>query len=138
MQTNQVRYFLALCKERRFTSAAKRCGVSQPSLTKAIKRLEQILGGLLFHRNSKKVELTELGRVVKPHLEQLNQSALEAKRRAQEALHHPSMRRQPKALNLSIFSRASRRRSSAEHKQKHPPNAARHKYERHSGSEHSG
>jgi LysR family transcriptional regulator, hydrogen peroxide-inducible genes activator len=36
MQMQQIRYFLALCKERSFTHAAKRCGVSQPSLTNAI------------------------------------------------------------------------------------------------------
>src|SRR5262245_20974853 len=36
MQMHQIRYFLALCEERSFTRAAKRCGVSQPSLTNAI------------------------------------------------------------------------------------------------------
>jgi len=50
MQMQQIRYFLALCEERSFTRAAKRCGVSQPSLTNAIIRLEQKLGGALFRR----------------------------------------------------------------------------------------
>jgi DNA-binding transcriptional LysR family regulator len=36
MQMHQIRYFLALCEERSFTRAAKRCGISQPSLTNAI------------------------------------------------------------------------------------------------------
>src|SRR5262245_31012171 len=36
MQMHQIRYFLALCEERNFTRAARRCGVSQPSLTNAI------------------------------------------------------------------------------------------------------
>lgn len=98
MQINQVRYFLALCEERNFTRAAKRCSVSQPTLTNAIKRLEQMFGGPLFNRDSKKVELTELGRIVRPHLERLNQSACEAKRRAEQALHHPPIQRQPRAL----------------------------------------
>jgi Transcriptional regulator len=82
MQMHHVRYFLALCEERNFTRAAKRCGVSQPSLTNAIKRLEQILGGQLFHRGRRNIELSELGRVVKPYLKQLDQSAHEAKRKA--------------------------------------------------------
>ena len=58
MQMNQIRYFLALYDERNFTRAAKRCGVSQPSLTNAIKRLEQILGGPLFDRASRNTEPT--------------------------------------------------------------------------------
>src|SRR5215468_10129897 len=45
MQMQQIRYFLALCEERSFTRAAKRCGISQPSLTNAIIALEQELGG---------------------------------------------------------------------------------------------
>ena len=36
---NQIRYFLALCEERNFTRAAKRCGVSQPSLDKRHKAI---------------------------------------------------------------------------------------------------
>ena len=48
MQMNQIRYFLALCEERNFTRAAKRCCVSQPSVTNAIKQLELELGGPLF------------------------------------------------------------------------------------------
>jgi hypothetical protein len=98
MQMNQVRYFLALCEERNFTRAAKRCGVSQPSLTNAIKRLEQTLGGPLFHRDRRNIELTELGRVVKPYLKQLNQSAYEAKRKAAKVLSAPSITHQPRAM----------------------------------------
>ena len=62
MEMHQIRYFLALCEERNFTRAAKCCGVSQPSLTNAVKRLEHTFGGPLFHRNRKNVELSELGR----------------------------------------------------------------------------
>jgi DNA-binding transcriptional ArsR family regulator len=98
MQMSQVRYFLALCEERNFTRAAKRCGVSQPSLTNAIKRLEQTLGGSLFHRDRRNIELTELGGVVKPYLRQLNQSAYEAKRKVAKVLSAPSITHQPRAM----------------------------------------
>jgi molybdenum-dependent DNA-binding transcriptional regulator ModE len=98
MEIHQVQYFLALCEERNFTRAAKRCGVSQPSLTNAIKRLEQTLGGPLFHRNRRNIELTELGRVVRPYLKQLNQSAYEAKRKAAKVLSTPSITHQPRAM----------------------------------------
>lgn len=90
MQMNQVRYFLALCEERNFTRAAKRCGVSQLSLTNAIKQLEQTRGGPLFHRSRKNIELTELGQIVRPNLIQINQSAYEAKRNAEKLLSRPS------------------------------------------------
>jgi transposase-like protein len=50
MQLQHVRYFLAVRQERSFTQAARRCGVSQPSLTNAVRRLEQHLGGALFKR----------------------------------------------------------------------------------------
>ena len=98
MQMNQIRYFLALCEERNFTRAAKRCGVSQPSLTNAIKRLEQKLGGPLFHRDLRNIELTKLGRVVKPYLKRLNQSAYEAKHKAAKVLSSSSITNQPRAM----------------------------------------
>jgi DNA-binding transcriptional LysR family regulator len=72
---NQVRYFLALCEERNFTRAAKRCGVKQPSLTNAIKSLELKLGGELFHRNKSKTQLTKLGRLVYPRLRRIDKDA---------------------------------------------------------------
>jgi DNA-binding transcriptional LysR family regulator len=85
MQMNQIRYFLALYDERNFTRAAKRCGVSQPSLTNAIKRLEQILGGSLFDRTSRNAEPTELGQTIKPYLDQITKHAEEVKRKAENS-----------------------------------------------------
>src|SRR5262249_54475960 len=51
MQMQQVGYFLTLCEELNFPRAARRCGVSQPSLTTAIGPLERELVGSLFYRN---------------------------------------------------------------------------------------
>ena len=73
METNQVRYFLALCEEQSFTRAAKRCGVSQPSISNAIRRLEEELGGSLFHRTRSGTRLSHLGVALRPYLDQINQ-----------------------------------------------------------------
>jgi DNA-binding transcriptional LysR family regulator len=66
MELSHVRYFLALCEDRNFTRAARRCGIAQPSLTKAIQVLETELGGRLFHRHHAGAELTALGAQVAP------------------------------------------------------------------------
>ena len=97
MQVHQARYFLALCEEQTFTRAAKRCGVSQPSITNAIGRLEQSLAGPLF-RDRGNIKLTELGRAVRPHLERLTQSAYEAKCEAAKVLSATQIPHQPKAM----------------------------------------
>ncbi|MFK7859259.1 MAG: LysR family transcriptional regulator [Granulosicoccus sp.] len=70
MELHQIRYFLALAEDLNFTRAAERCGVSQPSLTRAIKRLEEELGSQLVRRERNRTHLTELGRRIQPRLEQ--------------------------------------------------------------------
>ena len=74
MQMQQVRYFLALCEELNFIRAARRCGVSQPSLTTAMSALERELGGALFHRKPS-IALTGLGRMVRPYLGEIAHNA---------------------------------------------------------------
>jgi len=69
VELHQIRYFLTLCRELNFTRAARACHVSQPALTKAIKALEDELGGELFRRERANTHLTDLGRIVRPHLE---------------------------------------------------------------------
>jgi DNA-binding transcriptional LysR family regulator len=71
MKFNNVKYFLALCEERNFTRAARRCGIAQPTLTNSIKRLENLFGGALFHRTrnvKSETKLTALALAIKPHL----------------------------------------------------------------------
>jgi LysR family transcriptional regulator, hydrogen peroxide-inducible genes activator len=69
MEFHQVRYFLALCEEQNFGKAAKRCGIAQPSLTKAMHRFERDIGGALFVRKPT-AQPTPLALAIKPHLEQ--------------------------------------------------------------------
>ena len=67
MELHQIKYFVALCEELSFTRAARRCGVSQPSLTNGIKALEAALGGELFTRRPS-IGVTRLGSAVRPRL----------------------------------------------------------------------
>ncbi|TMV74750.1 LysR family transcriptional regulator [Thioclava sp. BHET1] len=84
MEMHQVRYFLAVARLLNFTRAAEACNVSQPALTRAIQKLEEELGGPLFHRERAQTHLTPLGRSLEPHLDQLFGAAEAAKRTAQE------------------------------------------------------
>lgn len=79
MEMHQIRYFLAVCRTLNFTKAAEECNVAQPSLTRAVQKLEEELGGPLFHRERANTHLTELGRLMMPHLEQTYSAAQAAK-----------------------------------------------------------
>jgi len=68
---HQIRYFLAVCDHNNFTRAAQFTYVSQPSLTQAIKKLEDELGGDLFLRDRSGSQLTALGRLVEPSLRKI-------------------------------------------------------------------
>jgi LysR family transcriptional regulator, hydrogen peroxide-inducible genes activator len=82
MQMHQIRYFLALCEERNFTRAARRSGVSQPSLTNAIITLERELGGALFQRKPA-ITLTALGYAMQPYLSRIAENVDHARQAAQ-------------------------------------------------------
>ncbi len=62
MELHQIRYFLATCETLNFTKAAEASNVTQPALTKALRLLEEELGGPLFDRQSRPLRMTELGR----------------------------------------------------------------------------
>jgi len=79
MEMHQVRYFLAVAKNRNFTRGAEECHVSQPSLTRAIKQLESEFGGDLFRRERPQAQLTELGERMLPLLKQCYDSAVSAR-----------------------------------------------------------
>src|SRR5262249_18360747 len=67
-----------------FSRAAEKCKVSQPSLSRAIRALEKEFGGPLFLREGRNSHLSELGRMVQPHLEQVYAESLTAKRLAKD------------------------------------------------------
>lgn len=75
MELFQVRYVLAAARLLNFTKAAAECNVSQPALTKAIKTLEEELRAPLFHREGKRILLSEFGRSLLPHFQQMMHEA---------------------------------------------------------------
>lgn len=83
MELYQIRYFLAVSRLLNFTRAAEECNVSQPALTRAIKKLEDELGGELFRRERSRTHLTDLGRAMVPLLQQSFDSANAAKEEAE-------------------------------------------------------
>ncbi|WP_217564101.1 LysR family transcriptional regulator [Vibrio cholerae] len=64
------RYFLMVAHLGNIKQAAERLHITQPSLTAAIKKLENDIGFTLFHRRSKGVELTEYGQLLKEHVQE--------------------------------------------------------------------
>ena len=66
MEFHQLRYFCAVAKAANFTRAAERLGISQPSLSQQIGRLEQKLGTPLFVRLGRTVRLTPSGQALLP------------------------------------------------------------------------
>jgi DNA-binding transcriptional LysR family regulator len=84
MEMQQVRYFLALASTRNFTRAAEQANVSQPALTRAIKALEDELGGELIRREGRLSHLTELGQRMLPLLRQCYEGASSAKALARQ------------------------------------------------------
>ena len=61
MTLTELRYIVAVARERHFGRAAQKCFVSQPTLSVAIKKLEDELGVILFERNRNEVTVTPTG-----------------------------------------------------------------------------
>ena len=64
MTLTELRYVVAVARERHFGRAAETCFVSQPTLSVAIKKLEDELGVTLFERGGSEVGVTSIGRQI--------------------------------------------------------------------------
>ncbi len=90
MELQQLKYFMALCDRGSFTRAADHCAITQPALTRAIKKLEEELGGTLFERDASGTQLSRFGRSVRPFLEQTLRAAEAARIKARSFLRSDS------------------------------------------------
>jgi DNA-binding transcriptional LysR family regulator len=75
-----IKYALAVAEYRGFRKAAEALLLTQPTLTRAIQNLEEILGAKLFDRAKRQVEPTPLGRIFLKRAEEILQAASDLKR----------------------------------------------------------
>lgn len=75
MTLQELKYLVAVARERHFGRAAEKCFVSQPSLSVAIKHLEDELGVAVFARTRQEVQLTQIGQLVVAQAERVLEEA---------------------------------------------------------------
>ncbi|OAI48595.1 hypothetical protein AYO45_04630 [Gammaproteobacteria bacterium SCGC AG-212-F23] len=78
----ELEYFLEVTQSLNLSRASERLGISQPSLSLAIKRLEKSVGTALFIRHKQGVTLTQAGKQLLAHVRQLLQQWENAKSQA--------------------------------------------------------
>ena len=66
MTLTELRYIVAVARERHFGKAADSCFVSQPTLSVSIKKLESELKTKIFERGSVEITLTDVGKKIIP------------------------------------------------------------------------
>ncbi|AXE28752.1 LysR family transcriptional regulator [Chromobacterium phragmitis] len=84
MTLTELRYIVAVARERHFGRAAQSCFVSQPTLSIAIKKLEDELGITLFERGGQEVAVTEIGERIIEQSQRVLEEAEAVKRLAGE------------------------------------------------------
>ncbi|HEV7331961.1 MAG TPA: LysR substrate-binding domain-containing protein [Flavisolibacter sp.] len=70
-------YFTVLAEEKHFGQAAKRIGIEQPPLSLQIKKLESMVGALLFDRSSRQIRLTPVGETLLPEAYKLLEQSIQ-------------------------------------------------------------
>jgi LysR family hydrogen peroxide-inducible transcriptional activator len=78
MDIRRIRYFITFCETLNFSEAARQLGLSQPALSKAIRKLEDEIGGPLIRREGIKTHLTHLGRLMHEQLQKVDATTLQA------------------------------------------------------------
>src|SRR5262249_32556342 len=78
MTLHQLRIFLAVAQTATLTRASKQLGLAQPSLSQQLARLEENVGTRLFDRARNRMELTDAGRVLLRHAQNILKEISEA------------------------------------------------------------
>ncbi len=84
MTLTELRYIVTLARERHFGRAAEKCHVSQPTLSVALKKVEQKYGVILFERTPSEVRLTPTGEQIARQAERVLEEAGRLKEIAQQ------------------------------------------------------
>ncbi len=79
MEIHQLRYFSAIVRAGSFTRAAEQLGITQPSLSQQIRRLEKQIGNPLFERLGRSVRLTAYGEALRQPAAEILQQVAETK-----------------------------------------------------------
>jgi len=79
MTLTELRYIVAIARLRHFGQAAKACFVSQPTLSIAVKKLEEELGVALFERNGSHIAITPQGELIIPQAQRVLEEAKQIK-----------------------------------------------------------
>jgi LysR family hydrogen peroxide-inducible transcriptional activator len=85
MTLTELRYIVALARERHFGRAAEKCFVAQPTLSVAVKKLEEELGVILFERGTGDVSVTPAGEPIVRQAEKVLAEAARVKELADTA-----------------------------------------------------
>jgi LysR family hydrogen peroxide-inducible transcriptional activator len=83
MTLTDLRYIVVLARERHFGRAAERCFVAQPTLSVAVKKLEEELGVMIFERGQGEVRVTPVGERIVAQAEKVLNEAAQVKELAQ-------------------------------------------------------
>src|SRR4051812_4728298 len=77
MELRQLHYFSEIVKQGSFSKAADQSFVSQPTISNVVKELEKELGSKLFIRTTRKIELTDTGRLLFHYSENISDSLVQ-------------------------------------------------------------
>ena len=84
MVLRQLEYLVALAREKHFGRAAEACHVTQPTLSAAIRQLEQDLGAPIIERGHRYIGLTPQGRLALEHAHRILAEAEDLRRKIEE------------------------------------------------------